>query len=738
MAALSSAAILEMEPNNAVGNANHVALGNMVQGVLNPGGDVDVFAIDVSAGARLDLNVDAHVVGSPLDATLRLINVNGQTVLASSEHDTYEPDGSLDPRIRYTTTSSGRYFVEVTSAGGSGGPNHAYSLILAIYAPPAPGPGDPVALFASGFNYPQDMAAAANGDLFVTDLTNGGRVSRVTPSAQVSTLAGNVSPTWGLATDGFGNVLVPACEYPNGVIWRIAPGGERTRFFSGPGTPAAITVGPDGDVWVSDNQSGQLWRFDAQGVRKATHPVPEHIIGDLAFSPAGELHFSAGAGLYKLAGNTPQLVAAQSSLDYWRWQFARLAFDVDGYLYVSAGDKVLLYTPQYQVVNNPFALGGDRYGITRIRDLVFARDAGGATTRRLFMAQTVTAPQPPFGRTEGVYELNPAAIRAQGWPIGPLIAIHPPTLHPATVGVDYVAALSTQGTLGPVSWSIAVGALPPGLVLGEPTGMITGVPLSTGLFTFTVRAVNGIRDAHQQYTLSVGGELLPVELTEKTAVVDSVYEDTLRMPNAPGPVIWSLVAGTLPPGVLLGEHTGILAGVPTDTGAFTFEVRGRSGSSVGQGNFTISVSGDGLQIDRSPLSPAFVDLQYADTLRMEGGSGKMFWAVRAGDLPPGIKLNKDNGILSGVPTASGSFTFDVLAVRGFRWGTARFTLEVSRPDVSVDDAVEAVLGGGALTPELRHYLDAQGNKNGTLDIGDVRAFLRRQEQAQNASARRSP
>jgi hypothetical protein len=57
-------------------------------------------------------------------------------------------------------------------------------------------------------------------------------------------------------------------------------------------------------------------------------------------------------------------------------------------------------------------------------------------------------------------------------------------------GVPYRAALSTSGGLAPLAWSVAAGALPPGLTLNASTGVISGTPSKTGQSSFTVRVTD--------------------------------------------------------------------------------------------------------------------------------------------------------------------------------------------------------------------------------------------------------
>jgi hypothetical protein len=54
------------------------------------------------------------------------------------------------------------------------------------------------------------------------------------------------------------------------------------------------------------------------------------------------------------------------------------------------------------------------------------------------------------------------------------------------------------------------------------------------------------------------------------ATVNSPYTTTLKLLNGKGPYRWELTKGKLPPGILLQDNLGVLAGVPTQTGSFRF------------------------------------------------------------------------------------------------------------------------------------------------------------------------
>jgi hypothetical protein len=131
-----------------------------------------------------------------------------------------------------------------------------------------------------------------------------------------------------------------------------------------------------------------------------------------------------------------------------------------------------------------------------------------------------------------------------------------------------------------------------------------------------------------------------------------------------------------------------------------------------------------LPIDRPSDSSAVIGLPFAVSLHIPGAPGAVHWSIANGMLPPGVTLSETTGELSGVPHHAGSYTFSVRAQSGDRFGFARFTITVADLSFSIEDAINALLGGPALTPANAQFLDQHGNQNGILDAGDVRALLR--------------
>ena len=149
-----------------------------------------------------------------------------------------------------------------------------------------------------------------------------------------------------------------------------------------------------------------------------------------------------------------------------------------------------------------------------------------------------------------------------------------------------------------------------------------------------------------------------------TAVRDSTYADSLEaLGGGGGPYTWTLVGGTLPDGVALVSRDGfaVFEGEPTETGQFVSRIRVTAGEASDEADVLLRVNAcQRLWWDDFDPPVAKVGTAYSYQLEAKGGDGAFTWTV-ADDTspPPGLDLSLD-GLLSGTPTAAG--TFDLFVV----------------------------------------------------------------------------
>ncbi len=113
---------------------------------------------------------------------------------------------------------------------------------------------------------------------------------------------------------------------------------------------------------------------------------------------------------------------------------------------------------------------------------------------------------------------------------------------------------------------------------------------------------------------------------------------------------------------------------------------------------SITVSAPTVVIDTASLAVATADSAYTQSLASSGGAAPYRYAVTAGALPAGLSLSA-SGTLSGTPTATGTFAFDVTSTdsstgTGPFSATRSYSLQVDAPLLAVAP-VSATIGYGA-------------------------------------------
>lgn len=241
--------------------------------------------------------------------------------------------------------------------------------------------------------------------------------------------------------------------------------------------------------------------------------------------------------------------------------------------------------------------------------------------------------------------------------------------------------MNATGGVPPYTWSVIAGALPPGLTLTPATGLLAGTPASAGSFTITVQAADAMsRVAQKAMTINVIAPLDLLTSSLPSVVKASAYAQQLVATGGKPPYSWTVVAGALPAGLSLNQNTGAISGNPTSIGnfGFTADVTDDELRSARKA-LSISVVPVPLSLAAAPALETMKGAAFNYQLNASGGSPAYTWSVTGGGLPAGLALNPGTGAISGMPTASGTFSAAV-TVRDQDSQTASTILQIKVVD----------------------------------------------------------
>ena len=246
--------------------------------------------------------------------------------------------------------------------------------------------------------------------------------------------------------------------------------------------------------------------------------------------------------------------------------------------------------------------------------------------------------------------------------IQPSLAITTTSLFDRVVNVAYTATLTASGGTTPYTWSISSGTLPSGLTLNSNSGIISGTPTATGTFSFVAQvsdAGSPVETTTKPLSITIQPSLAITTTSLFDRVVNVAYTATLTASGGTTPYTWSIPSGTLPSGLTLNSNSGIISGTPTATGTFSFVAQvSDAGSPVETTTKPLSITiQPSLAITTTSLFDRVVNVAYTATLTASGGTTPYTWSIPSGTLPSGLTLNSNSGIISGTPTATGTFSF---------------------------------------------------------------------------------
>ncbi|MDG5975563.1 hemagglutinin-like protein [Hydrogenophaga taeniospiralis CCUG 15921] len=273
----------------------------------------------------------------------------------------------------------------------------------------------------------------------------------------------------------------------------------------------------------------------------------------------------------------------------------------------------------------------------------------------------------------------------------------------ATAGVDYVANSLTGQTILAGSSTYTFTVLINGDTLNEP---------SETFFVNVTNVVNAVVADAQGLGTIVNDDPLPsLSINDVTVVegnsgtTNAVFTVTLSAASgqtvsvnyatadgtATQPADYTSASGTLTftPGQTTQTITVQVAGetVPEANETFFVNLSGATNATIADNQGVGTITNDDVPVSVSPstLPNGAVTVAYSQTLTASGGVSPYSFGVTAGALPAGLSLSS-GGVLSGTPTAGGTFNFTATATDSSPFpgpfaGSRAYTLVVTPPTI---------------------------------------------------------
>jgi hypothetical protein len=232
----------------------------------------------------------------------------------------------------------------------------------------------------------------------------------------------------------------------------------------------------------------------------------------------------------------------------------------------------------------------------------------------------------------------------------------------AVQGLAFSHPLGATGGTPPFVWSIASGALPAGLTLNPSSGLLAGTPAVAGVASITVRVIDAeSRTAEKALTVTVFPQ--PVEVVTSSlplAQQGNAFAYQLAAIGGKPPYTWAVTAGALPNGLSVLSRTGMISGIPTAAGSFSFTVDvADSESRTARKGLSVRVAPPPLLIQPASSMETLKGSAFSHQLIAAGGSPPYLWLIAAGTLPAGVSLGAATGLISGTPVVSGTFVIEI-------------------------------------------------------------------------------
>ncbi len=224
--------------------------------------------------------------------------------------------------------------------------------------------------------------------------------------------------------------------------------------------------------------------------------------------------------------------------------------------------------------------------------------------------------------------------------------------------------------------------LPAGLAVNTTSGAIIGVPSAGGTTAVTISATNAGGTGSATLTITVS---LPAPVITSGATASGTqgqpFGYTITASNSPT----SFGASNLPTGLSVNTSTGAITGTPTGSGTTAATISATNAAGTGSATLTITIALAAPVI----TSAATASGQQGSSFSYQIAASHSPTSFGASGLPAGLSVSASSGLISGTPTASGSFSAAISATNAAGTGSATLTIAIAPATPVITSALTA-------------------------------------------------